>query len=79
MVNVYVGKAASLLSEMTGRRVNLCVPEAELISLLDMKSADKPFLAFFSGALRLQKQINRETSIDKCWLFCVKVRYPTKI
>lgn len=48
IVNVYIGKAASLLSEMTGRRVNLCVPEAELISLSDLKKSDQPFLAFFS-------------------------------
>lgn len=48
MVNVYIGKAASLLSDMTGRRVNLCVPEAELISLLDLKRSEKPFLTFFS-------------------------------
>jgi chemotaxis protein CheC len=48
LVNVYVGQAASLLSEMTGRQVNLCVPEAELIMLSNLKRNEKPALSFFS-------------------------------
>jgi chemotaxis protein CheC len=48
IVNVDIGKAASLLSDMTGCRVNLCVPEAELISLSDLKKSEAPFLSFFS-------------------------------
>jgi chemotaxis protein CheC len=48
IVNVYIGKAASLLSEMTGRRVNLRVPEAELISLSDLKKSERSPFTFFS-------------------------------
>ena len=48
IVNVDIGKAASLLSDMTGCRVNLCVPAAELISPADLKKSDGPLLSFFT-------------------------------
>ena len=35
LVNVYIGQAANLLSEMVNQKVNLSVPEVELISVND--------------------------------------------
>ncbi|HZG84258.1 chemotaxis protein CheC [Paenibacillus sp.] len=48
LVNVYVGQAAHMLSEMVQQRIVLNIPEVELLSLADMNPSDQRFKVFFS-------------------------------
>lgn len=48
LVNVYVGQAASMLSEMVNQRIVLAIPEVELISISDVDRADRRHNIFFS-------------------------------
>ena len=47
MINVYIGKATSLLSEMVNQRVLLSVPEVELITLSNMDPLNNQFSSVF--------------------------------
>jgi chemotaxis protein CheC len=49
LVNVYVGQAGSLLSEMVNQKINLSVPEVELISVSDEASFFNYLSIFPSG------------------------------
>jgi chemotaxis protein CheC len=48
LVNVYVGQAASMLSEMVNQKIVLTIPEVELISISDFDRADRRYNIFFS-------------------------------
>lgn len=48
LVNVYVGHAASMLSEMVNQKIDLAVPKVELISINEVDSANPKFNMFFS-------------------------------
>lgn len=48
LVNVYVGEAASMLSEMVNQKVFLTVPQVELISISDIDRSDERHHIFFS-------------------------------
>jgi len=47
LVNVYVGQAANMLSEMVNRRIVLTIPEVELLSIQDLDPSDQRFRVFF--------------------------------
>lgn len=48
LVNVYVGQAASMLSEMVTQKIVLSIPEVELISISGVDPSDRRFDIFFS-------------------------------
>ncbi|WP_209123500.1 chemotaxis protein CheC [Alkalihalobacillus sp. BA299] len=48
LVNVYVGQAANMLSEMVSQKIALSIPEVELISISDVDPFDQRFNIFFS-------------------------------
>lgn len=48
LVNVYVGQAAGMLSEMVNQRIVLTIPEVELIAISDVDRADQRHHIFFS-------------------------------
>jgi len=48
MINIYVGRAAGLLSEMVNQRVILSVPQIELIALSSEDQSSKQFPPIFS-------------------------------
>ena len=48
MINVYIGQAASLLSEMVNQRIILSVPEIELIDVAQTDQNNKHLPAIFS-------------------------------
>lgn len=49
LVNVYVGKAASLLSEMVDQKINLTIPQVELIYVYNEDSLSQYSAVFSSG------------------------------
>ena len=48
LVNVYVGRAASLLSEMTNQKIVLNVPEIQILNVSEMDDLDKKSEPLFS-------------------------------
>lgn len=48
LVNVYVGQAASMLSEMVEQKIDLSIPKVELVSTKEVNSEDYRFNIFFS-------------------------------
>ncbi|WP_339286892.1 chemotaxis protein CheC [Paenibacillus sp. FSL R5-0486] len=48
LVNVYVGQAANMLSEIVDKRIVLNIPEVELISISDVDPGDRRYNIFFS-------------------------------
>ena len=49
IINVYIGKAASMLSEMVNQQINLSVPEVELIAFNREGRLASSYLLFFFG------------------------------
>lgn len=48
LVNVYVGQAANMLSEIVDRHIVLNIPEVELISFSEVNPADRRYNIFFN-------------------------------
>ncbi|MFC0215420.1 chemotaxis protein CheC [Paenibacillus chartarius] len=48
LVNVYVGQAASMLSDMVNQKIILNIPEVELVSISDVNREDLKHNIFFS-------------------------------
>ncbi|MCM3171835.1 MULTISPECIES: chemotaxis protein CheC [Paenibacillus] len=48
LVNVYVGQAANMLSEIVDKHIVLSIPEVELISISDVDPGDRRYKLFFS-------------------------------
>lgn len=48
LVNVYVGQAANMLSELVKQKINLTIPNVELITTNEVDPSDKRFPVFFS-------------------------------
>lgn len=46
LVNVYVGQAANMLSEIVDKRIVLNIPEVELISISDVDPGDRRYNIF---------------------------------
>ena len=46
LVNVYVGQAASMLSEMVSQKIVLSIPEVELIAISDVDRGDRRYTPF---------------------------------
>lgn len=47
LVNVYIGQAASILSEMVDQKIDLSIPQVELVSTNEVDSSDPRFNIFF--------------------------------
>lgn len=48
LVNVYVGQAANMLSEIVDRHIVLNIPDVELISFSDVDRKDRRYNIFFN-------------------------------
>lgn len=48
LVNVYVGQAASMLSEMVNQKIDLSIPKVELITTNEVDPSDHRFSIFFN-------------------------------
>lgn len=58
IINVYIGKAASMLSEMVNQRINLSVPEVELIAFNQEGRPSKQLPAIFSSGHIISSSIS---------------------
>ncbi|HZG58372.1 chemotaxis protein CheC [Paenibacillus sp.] len=69
LVNVYVGQAAHMLSEMVSQRIDLTIPEVELLSISDVHPTDRRFTFFFreghliTSSLKFGHEFNGKASL----------------